>query len=414
MAADPDCLVVATWRLPGHSTSEVERVTVPAPRRRQVLGELRDALRLEGLFYLATCQRVLAAFLSDPRGNPDGPSLRAAVADVGLSDSSEAVAAPETHRSDGAFHHLARVACSLESFVPGEPQVLGQFKDAYTFCGESGLLTPQLNWVLQRVLHAAKHVRTRTHLFRGKVSTLPLALEVLRRSLDGRGRIAVVGSGKMGSRMAAALSRKWRPATLHLVSRSPERAKAWAAVASGIPWELDEFLRDPPSVDAIVLAEETERPFLTANIAARLLDGATEGGLTVMDLALPRNCAPEVRSLDGVRLVQMDDLAREAEKGKAVRTKAEKEAETLLRLEVGKLLDRARRQGRDCRIGLLKAEILDAGKARLDALPPGLAREVQSNPAFLKWYEQSLKAVAHVSMKRTREILAEVGAYEDD
>jgi glutamyl-tRNA reductase len=412
LAADPESLVVATWRLPAHTMAQIERVTLPVERRSRALAVLREDLGLDGVYYLATCQRVLTAFLKDSRRDLDGEALGAAMARA--CGAEEAVVAPEIHRSDGALRHMARVAASFESFVPGEPQVLGQFKAAYNFCAEARLLSPRLDWVIQRVVHAAKQVRTETNFFSGKVSTLPLALNILREGLDGGGAAAVVGCGRMGAQMVSLLRRKFRDADMHVVSRSARRARDWARECEATPWRLDAFLRDPPALNVLVLAGEAPAPYLTVGVASRLRDAAENCGLTIVDLGLPRNCEPEVGSLPGIRLVQMDDLAREAEKGKAVRSRAEVEARAILDEEVRKILQRARRQGRDRRIGLLRAEIVDAGRRRLSELPPALRSTLGSDPAFLKWYEQSLKAVAHVSMKRTRELLEEVEEHGDD
>lgn len=386
---------------------------LPVERRPQGLRDLREALDLEGLYYLATCQRVLTAFFPKPGAIPGGGALRTAMARVCQENPSEAVADPETHRGKAALHHLARVAAAFESFVPGEPQVLGQFKEAYNLCAESGLLTTQLAWILQRVIHAAKRVRTETDFFAGKVSTLPLALDILRLGFDGAGRAAVVGSGKMGTRMAALLSRRFQAFELHVVSRSLERGAEWARECDATGWRLDAFLRDPPALDALILAGEARRPFLTVDVASRFLEASRNGGLTVLDLALPRNCEAEVGNLPGVRLVQMDDLAREAERGRAVRSRARVEAGAVLKEEVEQTFIRARRRERDYRIGRLQAEIVDTGKRRLDALPPAL-QSLGSDPVFLKWYEQSLKAVAHVSLTRTREVVEEVQRHGDD
>ena len=414
LAPDPESFVVATWRMPGHTAAEVEEVILPSEGRLDALRVLRDGLDVCGLFYMATCQRVVLAFVSESEAVPSSDDVRGAIARARGPATCGPVADPELYRGEGAVRHLARIASAFESFVPGEPQVLGQFKEAYNSGVESRLLTPELDWILQRIIRAAKRVRAETEFFAGKVSTLPLALAIVETRLNGAGRAAVVGSGKIGSSMASLLSRKFRNAELHVVSRSRERAEAWAQTCDAIPWSLDRFLLEPPNLDVLVLAGGANAPFLTPDVASRFLDGGRGADLVVIDLGLPRNCDPRIGNLTGIRLVQMDDLADAAKRGKAARSTAEAEARAILEEEVHRILNQARESSWGSRIGRLRTELVDEGRRRLKAMPPTLESLIGSDPAFLKWYEQTLKAVAHVSMHRTREIVQEAKRHGDD
>ena len=417
MVADLSRLTVATWKLPDHSISQIERLTIDQDIKAETLARLKKELKVGGLFYLATCQRVLVCFLRSEQMRDLGMSVKVAFGKtLGFSEV-EAFPGPAIQSGENALRHIARVATSLDSFVLGEPQVLGQFRAAYGFCVEQRLLDPDIDWVLSRVIRAAKRIRTETDLFRGKVSTIPLTLDILHEALDDRPSksVAVVGSGNMGSKFADLVARKFPGAVLHLVSRSRDRAANWARSCEGVPWSLGAFLKNPPPLDILLFASGATKPFFDADSAARFSAASRENGrtlLTMIDLGLPRNCSPDVAEVDGCRLMQMQDLAMEAERGKTKRSDAEKEARAILDEELNRMLHCSQIQDLERLVGSLRQDIVDAGKERLSQLPPALEPALSSDPAFIKWYEQSLKTVAHVSMMKTRKIVEEVGGYD--
>ena len=421
MAVEPDiaALTVATWKLPDHPMAEIERVSLAHQMKPWLLASLRVELGVQGLYYLSTCQRVMLSFLREGEPTEAGTEVKGALERVLALGGTAPLPTPTVYVGEEALRHMTYVATSLDSFVPGEPQVLGQFKDAYNFCVEQSLLDSSVDWVLRQVIRAAKRVRRETEFFSGKVSTIPLTLSALHEALDGGpGKsAAVVGSGKIGSKMAGLIATKFPGTNLHLVSRSEGRAVEWARRYRGTPWQLDAFLAEPPALDVVLLASDAEKPFFTVIAAARFLTESGKAGrkrLTVVDLGLPRNCTPDVAGISGCRLVQMQDLALEAERGRAKRSKAEDDARAILEEELEKIARSYRLRDLDRIVGCLKQDIVDAGKERLSKLPPALEASLASDPAFMKWYEQSLRAVAHVSMTKTRKIVEEVGGYDRD
>ncbi len=414
MEADIEALTVATWRLPDHPMEEIERVSLAHQMRPELLARLKAELRVQGLYYLSTCQRVMLSFLREGEMDEIGTEVKGGLESILAIGGKAPLQAPTVLFGEEALRHISYVATSLDSFVPGEPQVLGQFKDAYNFCVEHSLLDSRTDWVLRQVIKAAKRVRTETEFFKGKVSTIPLTLDALHKALDGgtSRSAAVVGSGRIGSKMAGLIATKFPGTRLHMVSRSAERSVEWARNYGGTPWQLAAFLSRPPALDVVLLASDAETPFFDAASAARFMSESGKIGrdrLTIIDLGLPRNCTADVAGVSGCQLVQMQDLALEAERGKAKRSKAEEDARAIIDEELVKIMKSYRLRDLDRFVGDLRKDIVNVGKERLSKLPPALEASLASDPAFMKWYEQSLKAVAHVSMTKTRKLVEEVG-----
>jgi len=129
----------------------------------------------------------------------------------------------DQHVGEAAVRHAFRVAASLDSMVLGEPQVLGQLKDAYQAAEMAGTLGPVLNGLRHHSLAAAKHVRTETGIGRHAVSVSHVAVELARKNfgtLEGR-RVLLVGAGKMSSLAAGRLVRKGAHATPRGAAREP-------------------------------------------------------------------------------------------------------------------------------------------------------------------------------------------------
>ena len=233
-----------------------------------------------------------------------------------------------------AVRHAFRVPAGLDSLVVGEPQILGQVKEAYRAAAQAGTLGRRLTALRDRALAAAKRVRTETAVGRHAVSVSHVAVELAIKIFGQvRGvRVLVVGAGKMSGLAARRLAKEG--ARLTVVGRTQARASELATALGGraIPFErmaeelaaTDVVLTGTAAPTAIILRPEVEA-------AARARHGRP---LFLIDIALPRDVDPSVRDLPGVFLYDLDDLHGVAAANLRERQREAHSAEKLIEEEV--------------------------------------------------------------------------------
>jgi glutamyl-tRNA reductase len=247
---------------------------------------------------------------------------------------------PILHRLTGeaAVRHAFRVAAGLDSMVLGEPQILGQLKEAYQAAETAGTLGGMLEGVRQRSLSAAKRVRTETGIGRHAVSVSHVAVELARKifgTLEGR-RVLLVGAGKMSRLAATRLVREGARATVlgRTFARTEELAAALGGRAAGL-----EDLRGELSEADIVIASTGAPGLVVHRDVVEAARAARRGRpLFLIDIAVPRDVDPAVRSLSGVFLYDLDDLRSVADANLRERQREAAAAEALVEAEVGEFL----------------------------------------------------------------------------
>jgi glutamyl-tRNA reductase len=372
-------------------------------RERLAVGEDRVAQDLEALMknaglkegvLLSTCNRVeLIATADSPEHAVEGT--------VGYFNHR---ASPERidpcvyrHYGRDAARHLFRVACGLDSMVLGEPQILGQVKDAFAAAQLAGTVGGFLSRSFERGFSVAKRVRTETALAAGNVSVSSIACDLAEKifgDLAGR-RVLLVGAGKMSE--VAARSLTARGAQLFVVNRSPERAEALAAACGGTPRPLEALATELAEAD-VVISSTSKRDYV---ITYELMQGVCKmrrfRPLFIIDIAVPRDVDPRVDSLRNVFLYDMDDLQKVSRENLAARERAVIDAERLIDEE----LDELERWARSIELtptivalrervrGLLRAELEktlpklslpDSERKKLEAMTEAMANKVLHGP----------------------------------
>ena len=212
------------------------------------------------------------------------------------------------HYGEAAVQHSFRVSSGLDSMVVGEAQILGQLRDAYHAATEADSAGRLLHELMQQALRVGKRAHAETGIDRAGQSVVTAALDVAAEHLGGdlTGRPAlVVGAGAMGALSVATLTRAG-VGPLRITNRSHDRAgrlaEAYGAVA--VPFEeLDAALAE---VDIVVTATASTQPVLTRDRLARAL---AVKDLVVLDLAVPRDVAPDAADLPGLVVIDIDSLA---------------------------------------------------------------------------------------------------------
>jgi glutamyl-tRNA reductase len=206
--------------------------------------------------------------------------------------------------------HLFDVAAGLDSQMVGETEILGQVKDSYFDAARRGTAGPVLNRVFQKSFQAAKWARTHTAIGRGAVSIGSVAAELATRMFGelARSRLLLIGAGEAGQSVLQALrSRGARSLTLasRTLAHAQELAGAHGAVAADLA-RLPELL---PETDIVLCALAADAPVLARTSLAAAVSARAGLPLFVIDLAVPRNVAPDAASLKNVYLYNLDDLA---------------------------------------------------------------------------------------------------------
>ena len=215
---------------------------------------------------------------------------------------------------DNAARHIFRVAASLESMVVGEPQILGQVKEAWQLARERQTVGPILDRCLTMAFRGAKRVRTETEVARGGASVASVAVE-LARSIFGQLRgatIALVGAGEMGRQAALHLRADGAEQVL-VVNRSRERGEELAGAVGGqyLGWDqLDEALIKASVVVTTTGASGPNAHVIDTGMMRRIMRKRRGKPIFMVDIAVPRDVAPEVGRLDSVYVYDVDDLQK--------------------------------------------------------------------------------------------------------
>ena len=330
-----------------HKTAPVEVRERLAFRPESLPAALADLRSREGVaetLILSTCNRVEITITTDDRCNPQ------AIVDGFLADR-KAIdfqsLEPHLYRHEGrdAIHHLFRVAASLDSMVVGEPQILGQLKTAYASAKDCGALCGWLDGLLSRAFSVAKKIRSETGIGQMAVSISYAAVELARKifgSLSGR-TIMIVGAGKM-SELAARHLRRSGASHVFVTNRTHERAVEMANLFQGTPVEYTRFVGMLPEVDIVIASSGAPHYILRKEEMQRVISARRNKPMFLIDIAVPRNIAPDVNEVDNVFLYDIDDLQGVVNSNLREREKEAGHAERIIAQEVERMLSRLKAQ----------------------------------------------------------------------
>jgi glutamyl-tRNA reductase len=214
------------------------------------------------------------------------------------------------HRDGEAMRHVLRVAAALDSMVVGEPQILGQTKEAYRAAVECGASGPILGRLFQRAFASAKRVRTDTRIGEGPISVARVAVGLARQIFEEfRGKRALlIGAGEMIELALEAL-RKEGLESVRVANRSAERAAELAARFDASAHGLDELPALLGDADVVLTSIGGSRPILTLELMRSAVRHRRGRPVFVIDIGVPRNADPAIDELDDVFRYDIDDLA---------------------------------------------------------------------------------------------------------
>jgi glutamyl-tRNA reductase len=238
-------------------------------------------------------------------------------------------------RQDDAVRHVFRVASSLDSMVVGEPQILGQVKEAYATARAAGTVQSYLDLLLTRAFAVAKRVRTETAVGSSSVSVASVAVELAGKifgSLEGK-HVCIVGAGKM-SELAARHLVAQGAGPVFVANRTYERACALAERFGGQAIKFDSLYDHCERADVVITSTGAPVTIFKREHGARFLAKRRNRPMFFIDLAVPRDVDPEMSKLDGIFVYDIDDLQEAVSSHVDSRKKEAEHAESIIQTEV--------------------------------------------------------------------------------
>jgi glutamyl-tRNA reductase len=292
----------------------------------------------EEVIFLSTCNRVeLLAATRRPDQASDafkGAWIKKAGVDRPTMDSSL-----YEYEGDKAIRHVFRVASSLDSMVVGEPQILGQLKDAYRLASEANTAGVVLNRLMHKAFSVAKRVRTETRIASHAVSISYAAVELAKKifgDLAGK-KAMLIGAGEMAELAAQHLISNGVNRVV-VANRTLKRAVDLAKTLGGDAIALEEIEQALRDVDIVISSTGAPGIILTESQVRNAMRPRRHRLLFFIDIAVPRDIAPEVNNIGNVYLYDIDDLKGVVEINKAEREKEATKAERIVEEEVIKFL----------------------------------------------------------------------------
>ncbi|MHA1910079.1 MAG: hypothetical protein ACTSYA_00145 [Candidatus Kariarchaeaceae archaeon] len=367
-------ITVYTWQLGVLSSEDFEEVICPSQIKGEVLASLKE--KYEGVYYLATCQRVILVF---PTVFSD---LRRAYLDYAklIRVNSEEIKQPETFTGKEALNYLAETVNGLNSVVLGEHQIQGQFKTAYIEC--SPYMNQSLNFIIQQILQVGKKVRERS-LLKGQISTIEFVEKMIKEKLQGANSIGVIGTGKMGKGVVKFFKEKY--SNLRVYTSTEEREG-----------KMLEGLKIQPLIEL-----EKHEVLISATSKAGLIDlsfiieNQLIFPLVIVDLGMPRNCHSSIFGLPNLELFDMEGLVHKSKKEN--KDESLQSIYSIIELKLKQLEKRYLKHQKSESIISLRNELLTEAEAR--------KKEFLSSEIDEKTFDQFINKITHISQKHLEKIL---------
>lgn len=319
-----------------------ERLAVEEDKLRELLRDVAAVGTVDETLILSTCNRVEVYGVAAAPGEARAVAFRHLCQHRGVS---LALVEPllYTHLDSEAVRHAFRVTSSLDSMMIGEPQILGQVKDAFALAQACETIGPSLHTLFTQAFSVAKRVRTETEIARHAVSVSFAAVELAKKIFEGlEGRaVLLLGAGKM-SELAARHLVEQGAFPVYVLNRTWARAQELARTLSGtaVPWE--ELETALGGVDIVISSTGATTPVVTRALVERVTSGRRSRPLFFVDIAVPRDVEEGVDGIPNVYRYDIDDLKQVVDANIRERLREAQRAEALVERETGKFLARLR------------------------------------------------------------------------
>ena len=359
-----------------------EKLSVTQSRLPKALEEIR-AFADEGVL-VSTCNRV-ELYVHKNNGPIATETIRRFFASLsGLADE-ELKKALYEFRDRDAVQHLFEVSAGMDSMVPGETQILAQVKEAYVRATTEGMTGPFLNPLFQAAFREAKRIHTCTEVGKRKVSVGSVAVEMAEKALGDLAdkEVLVLGAGKMSELTLRHLAAKGARSII-VANRTRDKAAELAEKFNGKSVTFDALEEHLLSADIVVASTAAPHYLIHAENLKPIMERRKHRALFFIDIAVPRNVDPEIKTIRNVHLFDIDDLQNVAGKNLSER---EKEIRQCLKM----VDEAAKKYWRDAahikaapaikeltgRFHKIREDELDRSRSKLSRAPESQMREVE-------------------------------------
>ncbi|OGB32303.1 MAG: glutamyl-tRNA reductase [Burkholderiales bacterium RIFCSPLOWO2_12_FULL_61_40] len=323
---------MAVWALGiNHTTAPLDlrgRFAFAIDQIEPTLRGLRDALSRPEAALVSTCNRTEIYCAGD---QPQLEHTLDWLAHTGGVSPALLRAHSYTLENGFAARHAFRVASGLDSMVLGEPQILGQMKDAVRAADAAGALGSTLSQLFQRSFAVAKEVRTSTEIGAHSISMAAAAVRLSSQLFEDlqNVRVLFVGAGEMIELCATHFAAK-NPKSIAIANRTLERGEKLASRFGGEVMHLAELPDRLHEFDAVISCTASTLPIIGLGAVERALKRRKHRPMFMVDLAVPRDIEPEVKALEDIYLYTVDDLAGVVQTAQASRQAAVAQAEAIV------------------------------------------------------------------------------------
>jgi glutamyl-tRNA reductase len=325
-----------------HDTAPVEvreKITFPGDQEGGVTRLIADIHGIEEAMILSTCNRAEIITMTEDASAAQETIIKA----IGRIHGVE----PDPFREflyvkqgAEAVRHVFRVASSLDSMVVGEPQILGQVKEAYRRATTVNATGPILNRLMHRAFFTAKRIRTETGVGLAAVSVAYAAVELARKILGELKdkAIMLIGAGEMAE-LAARHLRNHAEKPVVVVNRTYENACELAGKLRGKAVPMDQLSDGLATADVVITSTGSCEPLLTAVQMKQVMRARRFRPIFLIDIAIPRDIEPAANDIDGVYLYNIDDLQSVVQENLGERMQEALRGETIVNDEVTKFME---------------------------------------------------------------------------
>ena len=319
-----------------HQTAPVEvreQFAIPEARLPEAVKTLVSQPGIEEAMIVSTCNRVEVV----ARAKDANADLQGCLQNLYGFDPQPYRKYLYEYREREAVRHVFRVASSLDSMVVGEPQILGQVKEAYATARAVGAVNSQLDALYTRAFAVAKRVRTETAIATSAVSIASVAVELAKKifgHLEGKS-VYLVGAGKM-CELAARHLLAHGASKIYVGNRTYERAVALAAKFDGEAITFDQLYDTVERADIVISSTGAPHTIFRKEHGEKFLNRRKNRPMFFIDIAVPRDVDPEMNKLDGIFVYDIDDLQQMVASHISDRRAEADRAEAIVQLEVDK------------------------------------------------------------------------------
>lgn len=382
-----------------------ERMTIDGARLPKALHDLGSREHIGEVVVLSTCNRTEVYAIAE--------RFHGAYADVRNFLSELAFVPPDefadhlyVHYDAEAIRHLFSVAAGLDSAVIGEAEILGQVRGSWEQAGHEGTAGPVLNLLFRHALETGKRARTDTGIARGTASVSHAAVEMAAERLGALAgkRVLIMGAGDMAEGMATALQGAG-VADVLVANRTWRKARALADRIGGQAVRLSDLSQALVEIDLLLTSTGATVPVVERDDFAPVMAERAGRPLLIVDIAVPRDVDPTVSTLDGVTLLNIDDLRRFAQAGIERRSHELAAVEAIIDDELSRFRSAASARGAAPVVAALRARAEDVRAAELARFEAKLGaldeRQREAVEALTKGLVAKLLHVPTIRLKDT-------------